>query len=221
VKVTTYRRRRVRYDEGRTIVRVGNVSALAIIDSGGANIASLRAALARLGAESVVTSDAATIQRAPKVLLPGVGSASSAMTKLRGAGLDRIIPTLKQPLLGICLGMQLLFDRSEEGPAETLGVIPGSVEKLKSAKGRPVPHMGWNQFVPSRVDPLLDGVSGLDHVYFVHSFAVPVSAHTLASTEYGIEFSAVVRRENFCGTQFHPERSGVVGARILANFLKA
>lgn len=197
------------------------MSALAIIDSGGANIASLRAALARLGAESVVTTDAATIRRAPRVLLPGVGSASSAMTKLRGAGLERVIPELKQPLLGICLGMQILFDRSEEGPAVGLGVIPGSVEKLQFAPGLPVPHMGWNQLSQTKPDPLLDGVSGFDHVYFVHSYAVPLTSYTLAATEYGTAFSAVVRRGNFCGTQFHPERSGVVGARILANFLKA
>ena len=196
------------------------MTALAIIDSGGANIASLRAALARLGAESVVTSDPAVIQRAPRVLLPGVGSAHSAMAKLRGGGLERLIPTLKQPLLGICLGMQILFDRSEEGPANGLAVIPGAVEKLQSAPGRPVPHMGWNQLAATKPDPLLDGVSPLDYVYFVHGYAVPPGAHTVATTEYGGSFTAVVRHENFCGTQFHPERSGVVGARILANFLK-
>ena len=194
---------------------------IAIIDSGGANIASLRAALARLGAESVVTQDPGVITRAPRVLLPGVGSANAAMAKLRGAGLDRLIPTLKQPLLGICLGMQILFDHSEEGPADGLGVIPGNVDKLKAAPGLPVPHMGWNQLEQTTPDPLLDGVSGLDHVYFVHSFAVAPTPHTLATTQYGTTISAVVRRDNFCGTQFHPERSGVVGSRILANFLKA
>lgn len=192
-----------------------------IIDSGGANIASLRAALNRLGAESVVTTDHAVIRRAPRVLLPGVGSAHDAMSRLRIAGLDQIIPTLTQPLLGICLGMQILFERSEEGPANCLGVIPGSIGKLKSEPGRPVPHMGWNQMTQVRPDPLLDGVSSLDHVYFVHSFAAPTSPATVAITDYGIPLTAVARRENFCGTQFHPERSGVVGARILANFLKA
>jgi imidazole glycerol-phosphate synthase subunit HisH len=194
---------------------------VAIVDSGGANIASLRAALSRLGAESVVTTDHGVIQRAARVLLPGVGSAHNAMLRLRGSGLDKLIPTLKQPLLGICLGMQLLFDRSEEGPATCLGVIPGSIGKLQSEPGKPVPHMGWNQMTQVREDPLLDGVTSLDYVYFVHSFAAPTSAATVAITDYGMALTAVARRGNFCGTQFHPERSGVVGARILANFLKA
>jgi glutamine amidotransferase len=194
---------------------------VAIIDSGGANIASLRAALARLGADSVVTSDPSVIQRAARVLLPGVGSAHNAMARLRGTGLDKLIPTLKQPLLGICLGMQILFDTSEEGPANGLAVIPGKVEKLQFAPGLPVPHMGWNQFVQTKPDPLLDGVSSLDYVYFVHGYAVPAGSFTVATTEYGSNFTAVARRDNFCGTQFHPERSGVIGARILANFLKA
>ena len=193
---------------------------VAIIDSGGANIASLRVAVGRLGAESVVTTDRDVIRRAPRVLLPGVGNAHSAMAKLRGAGLDSLIPTLKQPLLGICLGMQLLFDRSDEGPANCLGVIPGSINKLVFEPGKPVPHMGWNQFTQVRPDPLLDGVSSLDHVYFVHSFFAPTSGATVAITDYGVALTSVARHENFCGTQFHPERSGVVGARILANFLK-
>jgi glutamine amidotransferase len=193
---------------------------VAIIDSGGANIASLRAALQRLGAESVVTSDAGVIQRAARVLLPGVGSAHNAMARLRSTGLDKVIPALKQPLLGICLGMQILFDTSEEGPANGLSVIPGNVTKLQFAQGLPVPHMGWNQLAQTRPDPLLDGLSSLDYVYFVHGYAVPAGEWTVATTEYGTSFTAVARRDNFCGTQFHPERSGVVGARILANFLK-
>ena len=192
-----------------------------IIDSGGANIASLRAALARLGAGSVVTTDHDVIRRAPRVLLPGVGSAQDAMARLRIAGLDQLIPTLKQPLLGICLGMQILFERSEEGPANCLGVIPGSIGKLRTEPGRPVPHMGWNQMTQVRPDPLLDGISSLDYVYFVHSFAAPTSSATVAITDYSVAFTAVARRDNFCGTQFHPERSGLVGSRILANFLKA
>ena len=196
------------------------MSAIAIIDSGGANIASLQAALARLGAESVVTTDHEVIRRASRVLLPGVGSAHNAMLRLRSTGLDRLIPALRQPLLGICLGMQLLFDRSEEGPVNCLGVIPGSVAKLKFEPGKPVPHMGWNRMTQVRPDALLDGVSSLDHVYFVHSFFAATSSATVAITDYGVALTAVARRENFCGTQFHPERSGVVGARILANFLK-
>ena len=191
-----------------------------IIDSGGANIASLRAALSRLGAESTVSSDPEIIRRAPRVLLPGVGSAHDAMSRLRMSGLDQLIPQLKQPLLGICLGMQILFERSEEGPANCLGVIPGSIGKLRTEPGRPVPHMGWNQMTQVRPDPLLDGISSLDYVYFVHSFAAPTSSATVAITDYSVAFTAVARRDNFCGTQFHPERSGVVGARILGNFLK-
>jgi glutamine amidotransferase len=143
------------------------------------------------------------------------------MARLRSTGLDQLIPTLKQPLLGICLGMQILFDTSEEGPANGLAVIPGNVAKLKFAAGLPVPHMGWNQLSQTRPDPLLDDVSSLDYVYFVHGYAVPAGNFTVATTEYGSRFTAVARRDNFCGTQFHPERSGVVGARILANFLKA
>jgi glutamine amidotransferase len=149
-----------------------------------------------------------------------VGSAHDAMSRLRMAGLDRFIPQLKQPLLGICLGMQLLYEHSEEGPANCLGVIPGNIGKLRFAPGKPVPHMGWNQMTQVHTDPLLDGVSSLDYVYFVHSFAAPTSSVTVAITDYGTAFTSVVRRDNFCGTQFHPERSGVVGARILANFLK-
>jgi glutamine amidotransferase len=194
---------------------------VAIIDSGGANIASLRAALSRLGADSAVTSDPEVIQRAARVLLPGVGSAHNAMARLRGTGLDKLIPTLRQPLLGICLGMQILFETSEEGPANGLAVIPGNVARLQFAPGLPVPHMGWNQLNQTKPDPLLDGVSSLDYVYFVHGYAVPAGNWTVATTEYGGSFTAVARRDNFCGTQFHPERSGVVGARILANFLKA
>jgi glutamine amidotransferase len=196
------------------------VSTTVIIDSGGANIASLQAALGRLGAESRVTTDHDTIRRATRVLLPGVGSAHDAMARLRLAGLDQLIPQLKQPLLGICLGMQLLFERSEEGPANCLGVIPGAITKLQSVPGRPVPHMGWNQMTQVRPDPLLDGISSIDYVYFVHSFAAPTSLATVAITDYGAALTAVARRENFCGTQFHPERSGLVGARILGNFLK-
>jgi glutamine amidotransferase len=143
------------------------------------------------------------------------------MARLRGTGLDRVIPGLKQPLLGVCLGMQILFETSEEGPANGLAVIPGNVAKLKFAPGLPVPHMGWNQLSQIKADPLLADVSSLDYVYFVHGFAVPPGEFTVATTDYGSNFAAVVRRDNFCGTQFHPERSGVVGARILANFLKA
>jgi glutamine amidotransferase len=131
-----------------------------------------------------------------------------------------VLPSLTQPVLGICLGMQLLFQRSEEGNIDCLGILPDQVKRLQPAPGRPVPHMGWNQLAPLRGDPILEGISANDYVYFVHSFAVPVSDMTLASTEYGTALSAIVRRGNFWGTQFHPERSARSGARLLANFLR-
>jgi imidazole glycerol-phosphate synthase subunit HisH len=192
---------------------------VAIIDSGGANLASLRYALERLGARSLVSSDAATIARAERVLLPGVGAAGNAMRRLRAQGLDSLIPQLRAPLLGICLGMQLLFTHSDEDDTPCLGVLEGTVARLASEPGRPVPHMGWNTLSVQRSDPLLEGIGGADHVYFVHSFAVPCGRCTLAATDYGAPMSAVVRRANFYGVQFHPERSSAAGARILRNFL--
>ena len=190
-----------------------------IIDSGGANLASLQFAFERLGARTRVSNDAQLIRAAPRVILPGVGSAGDAMQRLRTSCLATLLPTLTQPVLGICLGMQLLFGSSEEGPTECLGILPGTVRRLQSAPGRPVPHMGWNQIVPAREDPLLEGVTRNDYVYFVHSFAAPSSEVTLATTDYGTALSAVVRQGNFWGTQFHPERSAETGGRILRNFL--
>jgi len=192
---------------------------VAIIDSGGANLASLQFALERLGATSVVTSDLAVICAAPRVLLPGVGSALAAMQRLTASGVAAHLPQLQQPVLGICLGMQLLFLKSEEGPAQCLGVLPQTVRKLTPAPGRPVPHMGWNRLNIVHEDPLLAGVADREYVYFVHSYAAPTSATTLATSDYGAPIAAVVRKGNFWGTQFHPERSTKVGARILANFL--
>ncbi len=191
-----------------------------IIDSGGANLASLQFAFERLGARAHVTADPEKIRSAARVVLPGVGSAADAMSRLRSKGLVELLPTLRQPVLGICLGMQLLFARSEEGETDCLGIVPKAVRRLQRAPGRPVPHMGWNQLSPVREDPLLTGVSSQDYVYFVHSFAAPLSDVTLASTDYGEPLSAIVRQGNFWGTQFHPERSAAVGARVLANFLQ-
>ncbi len=191
-----------------------------IIDSGGANLASLQFAFERLGANTHVTADPARVRSAPRVILPGVGSAADAMSRLRASGVADLLPTLTQPVLGICLGMQLLFQRSEEGDSQCLGILPGIVKRLEPAAGRPVPHMGWNQLSALREDPILEGVVQDDYVYFVHSFAAPVSDVTLASTDYGIVLSAIVRRANFWGTQFHPERSAAVGGRVLANFLR-
>ena len=195
-----------------------------VIDSGGANLASLQFALQRLGAQSTVSADAERIRQATHVLLPGVGAADNTMQRLRAQKLDTLIPTLTQPLLGICLGMQLLYTESAETAAggtgtRTLGIIPGRVEKLLATPQQPVPHMGWNQLEPVRADPLFEGIHGGEHVYFVHSYAAPLSENTLAASEYGARFTAAVRRGNFCGVQFHPERSAATGARLLANFL--
>jgi glutamine amidotransferase len=196
------------------------VTEAVIIDSGGANLASLQFALERLGARAVVSSDARAIAAAPRVLLPGVGSAADAMQRLHRSGLVELLPTLRQPVLGICLGMQLLFERSAEGTTECLGVLPGTVRRLEAARGRPVPHMGWNQLTDPREDPLLEGIEPGEYFYFVHGYAVPISAVTLAKVHYGEVFCAAVRRGNFWGTQFHPERSASAGARLLGNFLR-
>jgi imidazole glycerol-phosphate synthase subunit HisH len=196
------------------------VTEAVIIDSGGANLASLQFALERLGARAVVSSDARTIAAAPRVLLPGVGSAADAMQRLRRCGLAELLPTLRQPVLGICLGMQLLFERSAEGTTECLGVLPGKVRRLEAAPGRPVPHMGWNQLTEPREDPLLEGIDPGEYFYFVHGYAVPTSDVTLAQVQYGEALAAAVRRGNFWGTQFHPERSAAAGARLLGNFLR-
>ena len=196
------------------------MSEVVIIDSGGANLASLEFALERLGARAHVTSDAAQIAGAARVILPGVGSARDAMQRLRALDLAERLPRLEQPVLGICLGMQLLYGRSAEGDTHCLGVLPGSVERLASKPGLPVPHMGWNQLELAARDPLLEGIDTGDYVYFVHSYAAPVSQATLATSRYGVDVTAIVRRGNFWGTQFHPERSGRTGAAILANFLE-
>lgn len=194
---------------------------IAIIDSGGANIASVRFALERLGVDSVLTADPAVISAAERVILPGVGAAPVAMAQLARAGLVECIRGLTQPVLGICLGMQLLFERSEEGDTPLLGLVGGTCGAFDPGMGLTVPHMGWNRLLPQGEErhPLLSGVEDGAHVYFVHSYAAPVSADTVASCSYGVDFTALVARGNFMGAQFHPERSGPVGARILGNFL--
>ncbi|MBV6416490.1 MAG: Imidazole glycerol phosphate synthase subunit HisH [Steroidobacteraceae bacterium] len=191
-----------------------------IVDSGGANLASLAFALDRLGARSQVSADPEAIRRAPRVLLPGVGSAGDAMARLQRTGLDDVLPTLSQPVLGICLGMQLLYEHSEEGGARCLGIVPAAVQRLAASPGRPVPHMGWNRVRARQDHPLLAGIESGTHLYFVHSYAAPVTAESVALTDYGDDLTAVVARDNFVGTQFHPERSGSAGARILQNFLR-
>ena len=192
---------------------------IAIVDGGGANIASLNFALARLGVQGQLTTDAELIRSATRVILPGVGAARDAMSRLHASGLDEVIPALTQPVLGICLGLQLLFDGSEEGGAECLGILPGTARLLEADADHTVPHMGWNRVWQRGESVLLAGVPDGAQFYFVHSYALPVSDFTSGRCEYGVDFAAVVERGNFSATQFHPERSGQHGARVLANFL--
>ena len=193
---------------------------IAIIDSGGANIASVQFALERLGARSVLTRDAAEIAAADRVLLPGVGTAPVAMKVLSDAQLIEPIRQLRQPVLGICLGMQLLFGHSFEGDTDLLGILDGTCQAFTPSERRSVPHMGWNRLHPTTSHPLLAGLDDVSHLYFVHGYYVPVNDTTIATCNYGLDFTAIAARDNFLGCQFHPERSGRVGARILQNFLE-
>jgi len=192
---------------------------VAVVNSGGANISSLLHALARLGVDAEFTADAELIRAADKVLLPGVGAAGHAMTVIQKAGLVEVIRSLKQPVLGICLGMQLLFESSEEDQTEMLGLIPARLTRLPESSACRVPHMGWNQLECTRPDPLSDPLDK-DWFYFVHSFAAPIGEWTLASSHHGSTFSALVKQNNFYGAQFHPERSATAGARLLRHFLE-
>lgn len=196
-----------------------STSNVVIIATGGANIASLQFALQRLGARSAVSANARRIREASHVILPGVGAAAHAMSRLRQNNLESLISSLQQPVLGICLGMQLLFEASEEDEAQCLGIIPGRATRLPCDPAHPVPHMGWNTLKIDRTAALLDGLQNDEYAYFVHSYALPPSEATLASSDYGLTFSACVQWRNFYGTQFHPERSSHVGARVLRNFL--
>lgn len=192
-----------------------------LVDSGGSNIGSLHYALVRLGVQAAVTADAARLRDATHVILPGVGAAGAGMRKLREAGLIDVTRQLRQPVLGVCLGMQLLFAATEEGDVDCLNLIDGRVRRLPQAPRIRVPHMGWNRLRGVRAHPLLDGIADGAYAYFVHSFAAPVTAETLVACEHGERFAAVVQRDNFFGAQFHPERSGAVGARLLQNFLES
>lgn len=192
---------------------------IVIVDTGCANLASVGFAFDRLGANKIITQDIDTIKSAERIILPGVGSAPYAMAKLKERGLIHMLQKLEQPVLGICLGMQLLFSFSDEGDVAGLGRIRGRVTDLDTGD-LPSPHMGWNTLDDVQGDPLLDGISSGEYAYFVHSYAVPVGAYTLASSAHGEAFSAIVRQDNIYGCQFHPERSGKTGARILENFLK-
>jgi glutamine amidotransferase len=186
----------------------------------GANLASLTFAFARLGCEIEVSDDPARLQSASHVVLPGVGAAKDAMARLTQLGLTDALPRLKVPVLGICLGMQLLFQRSDEDDATCLGIIAAPVEKLPYEPNLPIPEMGWNRIEFDSESELTRGVANGAHAYFVHSYAAPVGPYTRAWTDYGRPFSSIVAQANFFGTQFHPERSSIVGARILDNFLR-
>lgn len=193
---------------------------LAIIDSGGANIASLRFALERLGVDSQLTVDPDVVRAATHVILPGVGAAADCMARLQNANLVETIRGLGQPLLGICVGMQLLFEASDEGDVPCLGLLPGRVHRFADHEGLPVPHMGWNQLELTQPAPLLQDIPPQGYVYFVHSYCAPVDAQTIAMSSYGETFAAVVQRGNVFGAQFHPERSARNGAQLLRNFLR-
>ncbi|SRR6056297_3486839 len=192
---------------------------IAVINSGGANLGSVVQALNRLGVKGVLTRDADAIRRASRVILPGVGAAAWSMNALAEHGLVDVIRELTQPVLGICLGLQLLFESSDEGDTPCLGILPGRVGRLESAPGLRLPHMGWNRLAWQTDDPLAHGLEGDEWFYFVHSFAAPAE-QAVATSEHGRTFAAVVRHGNFAACQFHPEKSAAAGSRLLKNFLE-
>jgi glutamine amidotransferase len=193
---------------------------VAIVKYNAGNIHSVYCALTRLGADVVITDDAAELRAADKVVFPGVGQAASSMAYLKAHGLDEVIRSLTQPVLGICIGMQLLCRHSEEGDVDCLGVFDQPVCRFDASADPEckVPQMGWNQVTDLRT-PLFDGVAAGSHVYYVHSYYVPLCADTIAVTDYTKPYSAALHRGNFYATQFHPEKSGSVGEQILKNFL--
>jgi len=196
------------------------VSTVGLIDAGGANLGSVRYALERLGVAVRMVREPSDLAGTSRVILPGVGAAAEGMRRLHAQGLVQPLRDLQVPLLGICLGMQLLFEGSEEGGVDCLGLLPGVVRRLHPAVGVRVPHMGWNKLLALRESPLLDGVAPGASAYFVHSYAAPVTSDTVAACHHGGLFTAVVQRGRLCGAQFHPERSAGSGARILRNFIE-
>ena len=196
------------------------MSKVGLVDAGGANLGSVRYALERLQVDVQMVREAGDLEDLERVILPGVGAAAEGMRRLHAQGLVQPLRELQVPLMGICLGMQLLFERSEEGDVECLGLLPGIVRRLHPGVGVRVPHMGWNKLLALRESPLLDGVPIGSSAYFVHSYAAPVTSDTVAACHHGGLFTAVVQRGRLCGAQFHPERSAGPGARILQNFLE-
>lgn len=196
------------------------MSLVTVVSYGAGNVASVQFALERLGATVRLTADPAEVASAKRLILPGVGAAGYAMTRLSELGLVDPIRAFPRPLLGVCLGQQLLFETSEEGGGvPLLGLIPGAVRRLDPGPDRPVPHMGWSRLSIARTDPLLEGLGDDAWAYFVHSYVCPDGEATLARADYGDPVPAVVRNANRWGCQFHPERSAAAGARILGNFL--
>ena len=195
------------------------MSDVVVIDHGAGNFASIAFALARLGVACVRSADPQRIERASHVILPGVGAAGSAMQHLRASRINRLLPALTQPVLGICLGMQLLHETSAEDDTACLGILPGRATRLPGGPGLRSPHMGWNTLRVTTPSPLTAGLEPAEYVYFVHSYAVAPGPACVAQATYGATFSALVSHRNFHGAQFHPERSGRTGARVLANFL--
>jgi imidazole glycerol-phosphate synthase subunit HisH len=191
-----------------------------LISYNAGNTKSVQYALQRLGLEAIVSENEAEIRTADKIIFPGVGEASSAMKSLAASGLDKIIPSLQQPVLGICLGMQLLCSHSEEGNTRALGIFKTNVKKFSPGNaGEKVPHMGWNT-ISNPVGKLFDGLPPEPYVYYVHSYYAELCPQTIAQTNYTVPFSAALGQANFYGVQFHPEKSGVAGEYILSNFLK-
>lgn len=188
-----------------------------LIDYGAGNIQSVKYALNRLGIEPILTKDHDIISSADKVIFPGVGAADAAMLQLKASGLDKLIPTLTQPVLGICVGMQLMCKKSKEGDVDCLGIINVEVEKFK--KGLKIPHMGWNNLQDIKSN-LFNANHNKEQMYFVHSYYVPVNEYTIATTDYGVPFSAAIQKDNFYAVQFHTEKSGDIGEEILKNFLE-
>jgi len=191
---------------------------IALIDYDAGNTCSVMNALKRVEAEFVLTDDIDVIENADKVIFPGVGHAKSAMEALRKKSLDIVIRNLKQPVLGICVGMQLMCESSEEGDTNCLGIIPGRVKKF-DARGVKVPHMGWNQLSQTKDDVIWKGIKDEEHFYFVHSYYVPDSEYKIGACNYDLKFSAAIKKDNFWGVQFHAEKSGDVGEQLLKNFL--
>lgn len=191
---------------------------LAIIKYNAGNIQSVLNALDRLGYNAIVTDDRDKILQADKVIFPGVGEASSAMKSLKDAGLDALIKELKQPVLGICVGMQLLCQHSEENDTECLGIVPVKVKKFQALKGMKVPQVGWNDIYNLKTG-LFNSVADHSFIYNVHSYYAEDSAYTIASCDYGIAYAAAIQKNNFYGVQFHTEKSAVTGDKIIQNFL--